>query len=239
MLGASSQHRREQTSEERDKTFELFKDVGKGKRRERAKDDDYPVTRQLRLRNGEKPKRPTKQERLLVRVQKVLAGNLDRNASEDSDDSNSVALTNEPFAQLRALASVLSAQAQEIPYEEPDESEEQVKRLTADRSEDGYEAKYQQRLQDNLGDSDEAFNALIEVSALISQVVQSGRVPRTGDGLLALIVAAASHGKTAPNLLMVSYSGFYGKDLGDAGWGCGYRNTQVCLRLGKLDKSVF
>ena len=225
--GASS-HRRERASHERDPTFHLSTNGEKNKRLARE-ERPFFVDRQLRPKgNFEKPKGPTQQQRLLARIQKVITGETNRNILDDSDDSNSNGFSNEPFAQLRSLASVLSAQAREIPYEEPDESEEQVKRLTGDRSEDGYEAVYQRRLQDNLGPSDEACNALISVSDLIRHMVESGgEYQEAGEGMLELIVAAASNGKTVPNLRMVSYSGFYGKDLGDAGWGCGYRNAQV------------
>lgn len=47
--------------------------------------------------------------------------------------------------------------------------------------------------------------------------------------LLENIREAQSKAKETPKLFLCSHARFYGKDLGDSGWGCGYRNAQVGL----------
>ena len=68
-----------------------------------------------------------------------------------------------------------------------------------------------------------------QVQEIVDEMDKSGEEYQQPDSnLLHLIERAASNGQNKhPALVMCSRAGFYGKDLGDAGWGCGYRNAQV------------
>ncbi|OQV20349.1 putative Zinc finger with UFM1-specific peptidase domain protein [Hypsibius exemplaris] len=122
------------------------------------------------------------------------------------------------MAQLRSVAALISVRTRNVEYE-----------CSIDDGK-GYVDSYIMRLQGLVGEQPEAFAVLDQVRALL-KAMDDGQeeYQRPNNELLDVIKTAAANGKQEPQLLVCSYVGFYGRDLGDAGWGCGYRNAQMLL----------
>ena len=88
---------------------------------------------------------------------------------------------------------------------------------------------YYARLQTLLTDKENGNEALRRVVALLNTMENSGvEYQRPDPHLLAKIRRGAANGKEQPELFLCNDVRFFGRDLGDSGWGCGYRNAQVC-----------
>ncbi|XP_055334265.1 zinc finger-containing ubiquitin peptidase 1-like [Paramacrobiotus metropolitanus] len=142
---------------------------------------------------------------------------------EQSDSENSMDWTSSdprnPVDILRAIAPVLTDRILEgFTYDE---------KVPVG---DGYASKFLASLQSLVDESKEAEYVINAVLEALTQWNKENSEYQKRDGLvLEHVRETVERAKEMPILLLCNYVEFYGKDLGDCGWGCGYRNAQMLI----------
>lgn len=187
-------------------------------------EDGLPASQSSRYPQRNQRKQIRKKERNLSRkaelakkIDAILKGRESSLCSNDSDTS--AADLSDPFTQLRLIAAVIEEQLGkewEVPYE----ADTQLK--------DGYIALYFARLQSMISDDDLGNEVLHRVLQLL-RAMDDGKIEyqKPDPLLMEKVQKGAANGRDVPRLNICSEVLFYGRDLGDSGWGCGYRNAQA------------